>query len=88
MVCVYVYMYVRMCVYIMCVRTYVYMYVCMYPDAWAFSINYKSADRSTFAMYVLGYICDVPQFLEVALINLTSSIGNICRAIDTLYYRV
>ena len=23
----------------------------MYPDAWAFSINYKSADRSTFAMY-------------------------------------
>ena len=26
-------------------------YMCMYPDAWAFSINYKSADRSTFAMY-------------------------------------
>ena len=27
------------------------MYFCdMYPDAWAFSINYKSADRSTFAM--------------------------------------
>ena len=25
--------------------------VVMYPDAWAFSINYKSADRSTFAMY-------------------------------------
>ena len=31
------------------VCTYVHLY--MYPDAWAFSINYKSADRSTFTMY-------------------------------------
>ena len=31
-----------------------YSYVCiyaMYPDVWAFSINYKSADRSIFVMY-------------------------------------
>ena len=37
------------------------MYKYMYPDAWAFSINYKSADRSTFAVY--WGKCDVPQFL-------------------------
>ena len=49
----------------MCAYTY------MYPDAWAFSINYKSADRSTFAMY-WGTFVMYPSFLEVALINLTS----------------
>ena len=30
---------------------YIYIYIYMYPDAWVFSIKYKSADRSTFAMY-------------------------------------
>ena len=30
---------------------YVYIHNMYVPDAWAFSINYKSADRSTFAMY-------------------------------------
>ena len=33
------------------VRTTLAQYNIMYPDAWAFSINYKSTDRSTFAMY-------------------------------------
>ena len=42
--CTYVRMYVH-------THAYVHTYVCMYPDAWAFSINYKSANRSTFAMY-------------------------------------
>ena len=31
--------------------THMYVHMHMYPDAWAFSINYKSADRSTFTMY-------------------------------------
>ena len=33
-----------------CVLVFV-LQMCMYPDAWAFSINYKSADRGTFVMY-------------------------------------
>ena len=37
--------------YILNMCYYMCVYVCMYPDAWAFSINFKSADRSTFAMY-------------------------------------
>ena len=37
-----------------CIFTYstcMFILYSMYPDAWAFSINYKSADRSTFMMY-------------------------------------
>ena len=38
------------------------MYICT-PDAWAFSINYKSADRSTFAMY-WGTFVKYPSFCK------------------------
>ena len=38
-------------------------YHIMYPDAWAFSINYIQKHRQEYIRDVLGYICDVPQFL-------------------------
>ena len=58
-VCMYVCVYVPMCVHMqMCVHVCTYVYTHLYPDAWAFSINFKSTAVSTYPMYPCkqGYI--------------------------------